>query len=284
MTIQWFPGHMTKAKRTISEQLKLVDMVIELRDGRIPMSSANPLLQELISNKPRLIVFTKRDMADESITKQWINYFEKDGQTVIFIDSQKDNVKKILLENCLKVMDAKIQRDLRRGIHPRAIRAMIVGIPNVGKSTLINRLAKRKVVDVANRPGVTQSIKWLTVDPRLDVMDTPGILWPRFDDLKIGMKLALTSAIKEQILPIEQVVAFGLEYLLQYYPRILIERYGISNVEFDFDTCIEMIGRKFGFIMAENEVDKRRTMAAFMADLRQDTLKSISWERPDEYV
>ncbi len=284
MTIQWFPGHMTKAKRTITEQLKLVDMVIELRDGRIPMSSANPLLQELISNKPRLIVFTKRDMADESVTKQWINYFEKDGQTVIFIDSQKDNVKKILLENCLKVMDAKIQRDLRRGIHPRAIRAMIVGIPNVGKSTLINRLAKRKVVDVANRPGVTQSIKWLTVDPRLDVMDTPGILWPRFDDLKIGMKLALTSAIKEQILPIEQVVAFGLEYLLQHYPRILTERYGISNVELDFDTCIEMIGRKFGFIMAENEVDKRRTMAAFMADLRQDTLKSISWERPDEHV
>ena len=284
MTIQWFPGHMTKAKRTITEQLKLVDMVIELRDGRIPMSSANPLLQELIANKPRLIVFTKRDMADENVTKQWINYFEKDGQAVIFIDSQKDNVKKILLENCLRVMDAKIQRDLRRGIHPRAIRAMIVGIPNVGKSTLINRLAKRKVVDVANRPGVTQSIKWLTVDPRLDVMDTPGILWPRFDDLKIGMKLALTSAIKEQILPIEQVVAFGLEYLLQHYPRILIERYGISPIEFDFDTFIELIGRKFGFIMAENEVDKRRTMAAFMADLRQDTLKSISWERPDEYL
>jgi ribosome biogenesis GTPase A len=284
MTIQWFPGHMTKAKRTISEHLKLVDMVIELRDGRIPMSSANPLLQELIANKPRLIVFTKRDMADESATKQWINYFEKDGQTVIFIDSQKDNIKKILLENCLKVMDAKIQRDLRRGIHPRAIRAMIVGIPNVGKSTLINRLAKRKVVDVANRPGVTQSIKWLTVDKQLDVMDTPGILWPRFDDLKTGMKLALTSAIKEQILPIEQVVSFGLEYLLHNYPKVLSERYGISSTEFDFDSFIESIGRKFGFIMAENEVDKRRTMAAFMADLRQDTLKSISWERPNEYL
>jgi ribosome biogenesis GTPase A len=284
MTIQWFPGHMTKAKRTISEHLKLVDMVIELRDGRIPMSSANPLLQELIASKPRLIVFTKRDMADESVTKQWISYFEKDGQTVIFIDSQKDNVKKILLENCLKVMDAKIQRDLKRGIHPRAIRAMIVGIPNVGKSTLINRLAKRKVVDVANRPGVTQSIKWLTVDKRLDVMDTPGILWPRFDDPKIGNRLALTSAIKEQILPIEQVVAFGLQYLLQYYPSLLNQRYGISASEFEFEAFIEMIGRKFGFIMAENEVDKRRTMAAFMADLRQDTLKSISWERPDEYL
>lgn len=284
MTIQWFPGHMTKAKRTITEQLKLVDMVVELRDGRIPMSSANPLLQELIINKPRLIVFTKRDMADESVTKKWIEYFEKGGQTVIFIDSQKDNVKKILLDNCLKVMDAKIQRDLRRGIQPRAIRAMIVGIPNVGKSTLINRLAKRKVVDVANRPGVTQSVKWLTVDKRLDVMDTPGILWPRFDDPKVGMKLALTSAIKEQILPIEQVVSHGLEYLMNHYPRILSERYGISNKEYDFDSCIQIIGRKFGFIMAENEVDKRRTMAAFMADLRQDTLKSISWERPDEYL
>jgi ribosome biogenesis GTPase A len=284
MTIQWFPGHMTKAKRTISEQLKLVDMVIELRDGRIPMSSANPLLQDLIQNKPRLIVFTKRDMADDNVTRQWLDYFEKDGQAVIFIDSQKDNVKKILLDNCLKVMDAKIQRDLRRGIFPRAIRAMIVGIPNVGKSTLINRLANRKVVDVANRPGVTQSIKWLTVDKRLDVMDTPGILWPKFDDPKIGMKLALTSAIKEQILPIEQVVSYGLEYLMQHYPKLLSERYGISIKEFDLDTFIEVIGRKSGFIMAENAVDKRRTMGAFMADLRQDTLKSISWERPDEYV
>ena len=284
MTIQWFPGHMTKAKRTITEQLKLVDMVIELRDGRIPMSSANPLLQELIVMKPRLIVFTKRDMADENVTKQWIDHFEKDGQTVIFIDSQKDNVKKILLNSCLKVMDAKIQRDLRRGIHPRAIRAMIVGIPNVGKSTLINRLANRKVVDVANRPGVTQSVKWLTVDKRLDVMDTPGILWPRFDDPKVGMKLALTSAIKEQILPIEQVVSYGLEYLVSHYPKLLADRYGVSKAEYDFDRFIEIIGRKFGFIMAENEVDKRRTMAAFMADLRQDTLKSISWERPDEYL
>jgi ribosome biogenesis GTPase A len=284
MTIQWFPGHMTKAKRTISEQLKLVDMVVELRDGRIPMSSANPLLQELIVNKPRLIVFTKRDMADESVTKKWIEYFEKGGQPVIFIDSQKDNVKKILLENCLKVMEAKTARDLRRGIFPRAIRAMIVGIPNVGKSTLINRLANRKVVDVANRPGVTQAVKWLSVDKRLDVMDTPGILWPRFDDPKVGMKLALTSAIKEQILPIEQVVAYGLEYLLNHYPKILSQRYGISNSEFDFDAFIQLIGRKSGFIMAENEVDRRRTMAAFMADLRQDTLKSISWERPDEYL
>jgi ribosome biogenesis GTPase A len=284
MTIQWFPGHMTKAKRTISEQLKLVDMVVELRDGRIPMSSANPLLQELIVNKPRLIVFTKRDMADESVTKKWIEYFEKGGQPVIFIDSQKDNVKKILLENCLKVMEAKTARDLRRGIFPRAIRAMIVGIPNVGKSTLINRLANRKVVDVANRPGVTQAVKWLSVDKRLDVMDTPGILWPRFDDPKVGMKLALTSAIKEQILPIEQVVAYGLEYLLNHYPKVLSQRYGISNSEFDFDAFIQLIGRKSGFIMAENEVDRRRTMAAFMADLRQDTLKSISWERPDEYL
>jgi ribosome biogenesis GTPase A len=161
---------------------------------------------------------------------------------------------------------------------------MIVGIPNVGKSTLINRLANRKVVDVANRPGVTQAVKWLSVDKRLDVMDTPGILWPRFDDPKVGMKLALTSAIKEQILPIEQVVAYGLEYLLNHYPKILSQRYGISNSEFDFDAFIQLIGRKSGFIMAENEVDRRRTMAAFMADLRQDTLKSISWERPDEYL
>lgn len=282
MTIQWFPGHMTKAKRTIIEHLKTVDMVIELRDGRIPISSANPMLQELISNKPRLIVFTKRDMADETVTKQWIEYFEQGGQSVIFIDSQKDNIKRILLESCLKVMDDKIQRDYRRGIRPRAIRAMIVGIPNVGKSTLINRLAKRKVVKVANRPGVTQSVTWLNIDSKLDVMDTPGILWPKFDDVETGMKLALTSAVKEQILPIEQVVSYGYHYLKTHYPQALSDRYGIvaENVE-DF---IEKTARKFGYLLADNEPDKKRAMAAFMADLRQDHLKSISWERPDEYI
>ncbi len=283
MTIQWFPGHMTKAKRTIIEHLKTVDMVIELRDGRIPMSSANPMLQDLIANKPRLIVFTKRDMADETVTKQWIEYFEKGGQSVIFIDSQKDNVKRILLDGCLKVMDDKIQRDLRRGIRPRAIRAMIVGIPNVGKSTLINRLAKRKVVKVANRPGVTQSVTWLNIDAKLDVMDTPGILWPKFDDVETGMKLALTSAVKEQILPIEQVVSYGFQYLKKHYPLALADRYGIGAVE-DVEDFIEKTARKFGYLLADNEPDKKRTMAAFMADLRQDHLKSISWERPDEYL
>lgn len=283
MTIQWFPGHMTKAKRTIIEHLKTVDMVIELRDGRIPISSANPMLQELISNKPRLIVFTKRDMADETVTKQWIEYFEQGGQSVIFIDSQKDNVKRILLESCLKVMDDKIQRDYRRGIRPRAIRAMIVGIPNVGKSTLINRLAKRKVVKVANRPGVTQSVTWLNIDSKLDVMDTPGILWPKFDDVETGMKLALTSAVKEQILPIEQVVSYGYHYLKKHYPKVLEDRYGIGAMK-DVEDFIEKTARKFGYLLADNEPDKKRAMAAFMADLRQDHLKSISWERPDEYI
>lgn len=283
MTIQWFPGHMTKAKRTIIEHLKTVDMVIELRDGRIPMSSANPMLQDLIANKPRLIAFTKRDMADETVTKQWIEYFEKGGQSVIFIDSQKDNVKRILLDGCLKVMDDKIQRDLRRGIRPRAIRAMIVGIPNVGKSTLINRLAKRKVVKVANRPGVTQSVTWLNIDAKLDVMDTPGILWPKFDDVETGMKLALTSAVKEQILPIEQVVSYGFQYLKKYYPEALAARYGIVGVD-DVEDFIEKTARKFGYLLTDNEPDKKRAMAAFMADLRQDHIKSISWERPDEYV
>ena len=283
MTIQWFPGHMTKAKRTIIEHLKTVDMVIELRDGRIPISSANPMLQELISNKPRLIVFTKRDMADETVTKQWIEYFEQGGQSVIFIDSQKDNVKRILLESCLKVMDDKIQRDYRRGIRPRAIRAMIVGIPNVGKSTLINRLAKRKVVKVANRPGVTQSVTWLNIDSKLDVMDTPGILWPKFDDVETGMKLALTSAVKEQILPIEQVVSYGYHYLKKHYLKVLEDRYGIGAMK-DVEDFIEKTARKFGYLLADNEPDKKRAMAAFMADLRQDHLKSISWERPDEYI
>ncbi len=282
MTIQWFPGHMTKAKRTIESQIKLVDMVIELRDARVPNASANPLLESLIQQKPRLLVFTKKDMADATVSSIWKKYFETQGISVLFLDANQDPIKKLILHSSQDVMKEKHDRDRRRGIRPRPIRAMILGIPNVGKSTLINRLAAKKVVQVANRPGVTQAIKWIAVDPMLQVMDTPGVLWPKFESELVGYRLALTGAIKEQILPIEKVFEFGMKYLYEHYPQILLQRYGIQLETFDLDVIYQTIVDKYGFKMGGNVVDRQRVMSMFMADLRQDKLGPISWELPDE--
>lgn len=282
MTIQWFPGHMTKAKRTIESQIKLVDMVIELRDARVPNASANPLLEQLIQQKPRLLVFTKRDMADANVSQRWKKHFEAQGISVLFLDANHDPIKKMILNSAQDVMKKKHDRDLRRGIRPRPIRAMILGIPNVGKSTLINRLAAKNVVAVANRPGVTQAIKWIVVDPMLQVMDTPGVLWPKFESELVGYRLALTGAIKEQILPIEKVVEFGMRFLYEHYPQVLTDRYGISIDAFDLEVIYQTIADKYGFKMGGNTVDRQRVMSMFMADLRQDKLGPLSWELPDE--
>jgi len=284
MTIQWFPGHMTKAKRVMTEQLKAVDMVIELRDARIPLASANPLLKSLIHQKPHLIILTKRDLADEKGTKLWHMYYQRQNQQVLCLDIQKDPVKKIILDACIELMSFKIQRDQRRGISFRPIRAMIVGIPNVGKSTLINRLAQKKVVVVANRPGVTQAIKWITVDQKLHVMDTPGVLWPKFDDFKVGIKLALTGAIKEQILPIEAVVEAGCKHLHEHYPHYLSNRYDYQTEPYDFEALILAIATKFQFVQTSGKIDRARVYSTFMTDLRQDRLGPITWEMPDEFL
>ncbi|NLC96624.1 MAG: ribosome biogenesis GTPase YlqF [Erysipelotrichaceae bacterium] len=279
-SINWFPGHMTKAKREMEASLKLVDMVIEIRDSRIPNSSSNPLLKQIIKNKPYLIILSKKDKADDIQTSRWVNYFKKDGISCVAVDLLKDDVIKIIKKEVHQIMKSWILKQKSRGINPRAIRVMVIGIPNVGKSTLINRIAKKKIAKTADKPGVTRSLQWIRLDKDIELLDTPGILWPKFDDEIIGLNLAVVGSINDQILDIEQISVYALKYILKNYPTNIIERY---NVELDEDPYImfERIGKARN-LLKKGEIDIERVMILFINELRNDKLGKITWEKIDE--
>ena len=281
LNINWFPGHMTKAKREMQEKLKMVDMVIECRDARIPYSSKNPLLEEIIQQKPRLILLTKIDKADPVRTKEWIDCLSNDTTQVLAVNVLKDNVVSLITAASQECMKAMIERQKRRGINPRAIRAMVVGIPNVGKSTLINRIANKKAVQAADRPGVTRSLTWVKVTKGLELLDTPGVLWPKFEDEHVGMCLAVTGAIRDEILPLEEVCAYAMRHLIQYYPQQLKERFDVEIVD-DPYVMIERIAARRGFIKANNQLDMDRAIQRFLRDIRDDFVARITWEFVDE--
>ena len=245
MNIQWFPGHMAKARREIEEKLKVVDIALVLVDARIPISSQNPMAMEILKNKPQLMILTKSDMADNNMTKKWEKYFLNKGKKAISIDSISGlNVKKI--ETLAKeILKEKIERDLKRGMKMRPIRAIIVGIPNVGKSTLINKLAGKKVANVGNMPGVTKAQQWIRLNQNLELLDTPGDLWPKFDDKKIGIHLALTGAIKDEILPKEDLTFYLIDFLKENYPDLFEKRYNVSMNQ-DTVRIIEEVLQKRG--------------------------------------
>lgn len=276
MTIHWFPGHMTRAKREIEEKVKMVDMIIECRDSRIPLASQNPLLQTLTQNKPRLIVLTKKDKADPLETERWIKELSKNGTLVIAIDLFHDDVSKRIVEGCKLVMKPKFDRWISKGIRPRSIKAMVLGIPNVGKSTLINQLGKRKVMVTADRPGVTMSMKWAKVHPDLDLLDTPGVLWPKFDDKEVAMNLALTGAIKENVLPLEEIAFAGYQFICQYYPDRLQKKYDTEYLADPVAFFTEIATRRSYF--KNKEADFDRAMGAFLRELRQDSLGRVTFE------
>ena len=281
LNINWFPGHMTKAKREMQEKLKMVDMVIECRDARIPYSSKNPLLEEIIQQTPRLILLTKIDKADPVRTKEWIDCLSNDTTQVLAVNVLKDNVVSLITAASQECMKAMIERQKRRGINPRAIRAMVVGIPNVGKSTLINRIANKKAVQAADRPGVTRSLTWVKVTKGLELLDTPGVLWPKFEDEHVGMCLAVTGAIRDEILPLEEVCAYAMRHLIQYYPQQLKERFDVEIVD-DPYVMIERIAARRGFIKANNQLDMDRAIQRFLRDIRDDFVGRITWEFVDE--
>ncbi len=279
--INWFPGHMTKAKRQMEEHIKMVDMVIELRDARIPLSSENPLLKDIIGNKPRMVVLTKIDKAEPQETKRWIAHFEKDNAICIGLDLTKPLPMNQMIAHAQVVLKAKRERDARRGIRPRPMRAMIVGIPNVGKSTLINRFAKRKVAVTGDRPGVTKAAQWIKVSQEFELLDTPGVLWPRFDNEWIAKRLAVTGAIKDQILPKEEIAVFALEYLTAHYPKALEERYQVELHDEPME-LFARIGAKRLILKTKGEVDLPRTMDMVIKEIRDNYLGAITWETVDE--
>lgn len=280
MAIQWFPGHMTKAKREMQENLKLVDLVIELRDCRIPLSSKNPMLDEIIQTKPRLIVLSKKDKGEAEITQQWIEKLKDDTTLVIAADLLHDSFVPKLTQACKEVMKEKIERMIRRGIRPRAIRAMVVGVPNVGKSTMINRLAGKKIAQTADRPGVTRSLQWVKLNKDVELLDTPGVLWPKFEDPTVGFHLALTGAIRDEILPKEEVVVYALKWLSANEPQRLKERYALENLAADPYALLTQIAVARKHLNKQGEADLTRTIDMVINEIRNDKLGPISWERP----
>ncbi|MGT2911079.1 ribosome biogenesis GTPase YlqF [Streptococcus cameli] len=246
-TIQWFPGHMSKARRQVQENIKHVDFVTILVDARLPLSSQNPMLTKIVGDKPKLLILNKADLADPVLLKEWKQYFEAQGIKTLRINSKEQSTVKKVTDAAKQLMADKIVRLRERGIQKETLRTMIIGIPNAGKSTLMNRLAGKKIAVVGNKPGVTKGQQWLKSNKDLEILDTPGILWPKFEDEVVGLKLALTGAIKDQLLPMDEVTIFGLNYFKEYYPERLKERFRGIDLEAEAPEIIMDLTRKLGF-------------------------------------
>lgn len=284
MTIQWFPGHMAKARRQVTEKLKLIDIVFELVDARIPMSSRNPMIDEIVSSKPRIVLLNKADKADASITKQWIDYFKEREIPAIAIDAQTGTGLKQITALSKVLLKEKFDKMASKGIKPRAIRALIIGIPNVGKSTLINRLAKKNITKTGDRPGVTTAQQWVKVGNELELLDTPGILWPKFEDQLVGSKLATTGAIKDAILNLQEVTVFALNFLREHYPDRLKERFNIDELPNEVVQLFDEIGKKRGCIMPGGYIDYDKTSELVLREIRSDKLGRLSFETPKQFT
>jgi len=285
MNIQWYPGHMAKAKRKITEELKLVDIVIELLDARIPMSSRNPEVDEIVGNKKRIIVLNKSDLADPSINAKWLEYFNQENTRAILVNSLKGNGLKNVLSASKQLIKEKLDRLKSKGLLVKTTRALIIGIPNVGKSTFINRIAGRSAAQTGDRPGVTKSKQWIKVSNELELLDTPGILWPKFEDKRAGMYLAFTGAIKDEILDVNELAQNLLQVLAEKFPEKLKSRYKLEDIPegISSEELLERIGRKRGCIIAGGEVDLLRASTMLLDEFRGGKIGAISLETPEDY-
>ena len=282
-TIQWFPGHMTKTKRQIQSSLKLVDAVAEIIDARIPVSSRNPDLAKLVQNKPRVILLNKCDMANQTATKMWIDYFKKQNLVAIPVDCKSGRGLDKFAPAVNTVMSHKIARLKEKGMVNPTIRIMIVGIPNVGKSSFINKMVKKNRAKVEDRPGVTRGNQWYTIAKNLEMLDTPGVLWPKFDDKTVGEHLAFTGAVKDQILDIELLAVRLLDFIKELKPADFITRFKLANEDIeniDSYELLKMIGKKRGMLVSGGEIDTERAAIMLLDEFRSAKLGRITVEMP----
>lgn len=291
--VQWFPGHMAKTRRIMASNLKLVDAVVEITDARIPYSSRNPEMKKIVGSKPRLVLLNKADSADPNITDMWVEYYKKQDITAVATDCRSGkNINKIY--PALKALLADdIERWNAKGMTGRPIRLMIVGIPNVGKSSFINRLAGAKLAKVEDRPGVTRGKQWVKLQEGFELLDMPGVLWPKFDDKLVGERLAFTGAVKDQIMDTEYLACRLLEFLEENYPELIVERYGISLDELPENNdmtmgCVrgfeilERIGKKRGFLISGGEINTERAAVTVMDEYRGGKIGRLTLEKPNE--
>lgn len=282
MSIQWFPGHMAKARREVTEKLKLVDLIFELVDARIPYSSRNPMIDELIQHKPRLILLNKADMADKELTLEWIRVFAEQGIKTLAINAQAGEGLREMTQAAHDLLKEKFERLKAKGVRGRAIRAMIVGIPNSGKSTLINRLAKKNIAKTGNTPGVTKAQQWIKVGKELELLDTPGILWPKFEDQEVGMRLAITGAIKDTLLNLQDMAVYSLTFLASTYPERLKERYQLDTIPTDILGLFDQIGKQRGCLLGGGLVDYDKVSELVIREIRSQKFGRITFERPEK--
>ena len=282
MHFQWYPGHMTKAKRMMQENIKLIDLVIELVDARVPMSSRNPDIDELGKNKARLILLNKSDLAEEKRNDAWVEYFKAKGFSVVKVNSKKGGGIKSIHGVIQEACKEKIERDRKRGILNRPVRAMVVGIPNVGKSTFINALAGKACAKTGNKPGVTKGKQWIRLNKNVELLDTPGILWPKFEDQTVGLRLAFIGSIKDEILNTEELATEMIQFMKKNYVGVLAEKYAIIENDDPYQ-CLADIAKSRHCLLRGNELDTSKAATLLIDDFRDGRLGRITLEFPEDY-
>lgn len=281
--INWYPGHMAKTKRLISENIDLIDIVYEVIDARMPYSSKLREVDNILKNKPRLIIMTKIDLCDISETNKWVKYYEKMGYKIIKANLDSNfNVNQVL-KATEELMSTINEKRINKGMLKRKSRVVVVGIPNAGKSTLINKLVNKKVAGVGNKPGVTKQVSWIRINDNVELLDTPGILWPKLSEEKVAFNLATFSAIREEVLPIYDVASYILNMLYKYYPEILKNKYGIIELDEDMYNNFDIIGKRRGCLIKGGEIDYEKVVTVILNDIKLGMIKGITFDRFDEY-